>query len=103
MQVMKPSLPLTILFPDHSAGVRVLCQAIVVLICIAGLSPSLFAQIDRAVLEGTVTDSSGRVISGATVKAVSGSTGISQVRQSNAEGYYRFPGLAVGDYSVTVN
>ena len=29
-------------------------------------------------------------------------TGLSQKKLTNAEGYYRFPGLAVGRYSVTV-
>jgi hypothetical protein len=58
------------------------------------------AQTDRATLEGTVTDPSGGVISGATVKATENGTGISQERKTNPNGYYRFPGLAVGDYTV---
>jgi hypothetical protein len=61
------------------------------------------AQTDRATLEGTVTDPSGGVISGATVKATENGTGISQERKTNPNGYYRFPGLAVGEYTVTVS
>lgn len=61
------------------------------------------AQTDRATLEGTVTDSGGGVISGATVQATAKSTGISQERKTNSNGYYRFPGLAVGEYTVTVS
>ena len=61
-----------------------------------------FAQVDRAVLEGTVSDSSGAAISGATVKTLAVDTGITQEQKTNANGYYRFPGLAVGRYSVTV-
>ena len=62
----------------------------------------LFAQVDRGELEGTVTDPSGRVISGASVKAVATETGLGSEQKTNANGYYRFPGLAVGAYTVTV-
>jgi hypothetical protein len=62
-----------------------------------------FGQTDRATLEGTVTDSSGGVIGGANIKAAAVATGIVQERSSNSEGYYRFPGLAVGEYAVEVS
>ncbi len=60
------------------------------------------AQIDRAELEGTVTDPSGAAVSGATVQALAVDTGIMQEQRTNSVGYYRFPGLAVGSYHVTV-
>ena len=66
------------------------------------LSSAVFAQIDRAVLEGTVTDASGRVIAGADVKVEATATGLTHEQRTNPNGYYRFPGLAVGDYAVTV-
>jgi hypothetical protein len=62
-----------------------------------------FAQTDRATLEGTITDKTGGTISGATVKATELHTGISQERKTNSNGYYRFPGLAVGGYTVAVS
>jgi Carboxypeptidase regulatory-like domain/TonB dependent receptor len=65
-------------------------------------TPVLFAQVDRAELEGTVTDPSGRVIAGARVIALAVDTGISEEQPTNSKGYYRFPGLAVGRYKVTV-
>ena len=61
------------------------------------------AQTDRANLEGTVTDPSGGVMSGATVTATEVDTGISEQRESNARGYYFFPGLPVGAYSLSVS
>jgi hypothetical protein len=61
------------------------------------------AQTDRATLEGAVTDSTGGAISGADVKIVEVATGISQERRASSSGYYRFPGLAVGEYIVTVS
>src|SRR5579863_927241 len=63
---------------------------------------SLFAQVDRAVLEGTVTDPSGAIIVGASVVSLAVDTGIKEEQLTNSRGYYRFPGLAVGRYTVTV-
>src|ERR1700686_381218 len=60
------------------------------------------AQVDRAVLEGAVTDPAGAVIVGADVKIQAADTGIVQEKQTNSSGYYRFPGLGVGRYTVTV-
>ncbi|MGC1647858.1 MAG: TonB-dependent receptor, partial [Candidatus Sulfotelmatobacter sp.] len=67
-----------------------------------GGMPAAYAQVDRAELEGTVSDTSGSVIVGATVKVVAVETGLSVVQPTNSKGYYRFPGLAVGSYTVTV-
>jgi hypothetical protein len=60
------------------------------------------AQVDRAVLEGAVTDPAGAIVVGANVKTQAGDTGIAQEQRTNSNGYYRFPGLAVGRYTVTV-
>jgi hypothetical protein len=70
-----------------------------VLLCSA--VPS-FAQVDRAVLEGSVTDPTGGIVPGAKVTILHVDTGISQDRHTNSNGYYRFPGLQVGFYTVTV-
>ena len=60
------------------------------------------AQVDRAVLEGAVTDPAGAVIVGAHLNVLAVDTNISEEQQTNSNGYYRFPGLAVGHYTVTV-
>jgi protocatechuate 3,4-dioxygenase beta subunit len=60
------------------------------------------AQIDRAVLEGSITDPTGRLITAASVKVIAVDTGLAQEQTTNANGYYRFPGLAVGHYQVSV-
>lgn len=79
---------------------RPICElSLIVLFCCL----SSLAQIDRAVLEGAVTDQTGAVIVGADVKIEASATGISQERSTNASGYYRFPGLPIGRYSVTVS
>ena len=64
---------------------------------------STFAQVDRAELEGTITDSSGSVIAGASVRIVASDTQFGQEQRTNSRGYYRFPGLAVGTYRVTAS
>ena len=66
-------------------------------------SMAAVAQIDRAVIEGTVVDSSGAAIVGAGVKITADETGISQEKPTNSNGYYRFPGTAVGRYTMTVS
>src|SRR5580704_3884812 len=72
------------------------------LLLLFAISP-LFAQVDRAVLEGTVTDPSGATIVGASVLTLAVDTGIKEEQRTNSKGYYHFPGLAVGRYIVTVS
>jgi hypothetical protein len=74
-----------------------------VLFGLLGTCCPLKAQTDRAVLEGTITDRSGGTVPGAEIRATEVNTGISQERKSNGHGYYLFPGLAVGAYSVSVS
>jgi hypothetical protein len=61
------------------------------------------AQTDRASLEGTVTDPSGAVIGGASVRILATQTSLSQQRATNPNGEYRFPGIANGEYTVAVS
>ena len=72
------------------------------LVLLIALTPAAFAQVDRAELEGTITDPSGSVVVGATVKVVAADTGLTHEQPTNSKGYYRFPGLAVGRYKLTV-
>lgn len=67
-----------------------------------GGTPAAYAQVDRAVLEGTVSDPSGSIIVGANVKVAAVGTGLSEEEKTNSKGYYRISGLAVGGYTVTV-
>ena len=66
------------------------------------LGATAHAQIDRAELEGTVTDSSGAAIAGASVKIAVAATGLEYEQRTTSNGYYHFFGLAVGRYRVTV-
>ena len=66
------------------------------LILILLLETMAFAQVDRAELEGTVTDQSGASVTGVAVKILAVGTDITAEQKTNSNGYYRFPGLAVG-------
>ena len=56
----------------------------------------------RAGIQGTILDSQGSVIQGATVTLTNRETGVSREGTSDADGVYRFPNLAPGHYSLSV-
>jgi outer membrane receptor protein involved in Fe transport len=61
------------------------------------------AQATTGTLRGTVTDTNGGVIAGATVKAKSEATGVeTSPTTTNGEGTYEISGLQPGKYTVTV-
>lgn len=67
------------------------------LICFA---PQGFGQVDRAGLNGTVTDASGRVLPQAGVTAIESATGLRRETVSDASGDYSISQLPVGIYTV---
>ncbi len=56
----------------------------------------------RAGVQGTVSDSSGAVVSGATVTLISNETKRTQTVTTSDDGFYRFSTLAPGSYTLTV-
>ncbi|MGO9088293.1 MAG: carboxypeptidase regulatory-like domain-containing protein [Terriglobales bacterium] len=60
----------------------------------------LQAQVDKAIVNGTVTDQSGAVIVGVSVTVTSVDTGARHTGQSNAAGIYQVSGLPIGTYSL---
>ncbi|MDP9161749.1 MAG: TonB-dependent receptor, partial [Acidobacteriota bacterium] len=61
------------------------------------------AQSDRGTLAGTVTDTSGAVVQGASVTARGTATGAVYKAQSSGSGAYRIPDMALGTYDVAVS
>ena len=51
---------------------------------------------------GTITDPSGALVPGATVRVTDEGTSQSRETATNAQGYYVFPSLRPSNYSVTV-
>jgi hypothetical protein len=67
-----------------------------------GVTP-LFAQVEEGTLLGTVTDSSGATISGATVTLVNQGTDASLTFTTSTDGLYKFTPLKIGTYKITVS
>src|SRR5229473_3563599 len=60
------------------------------------------AQTNKADIVGTVTDSNGGVVQGATVKVTKVDTGATREVKSNDNGEYQVPSLEIGTYKITV-
>lgn len=65
------------------------------------LAAAAFAQV--ATLTGRITDPTGAVMPGASVKARSVDTAIETATESNAEGYYTLPSLQPGRYELSIS
>ncbi len=74
----------------------------VTLALLLSLSWPANAQSTTGTISGTVTDPQGAVIAGAGVTARNIATSESRTAVTDSEGRYRFPGLPIGNYEVTV-
>lgn len=74
---------------------KIVTAAIVLLASAAAL-----AQIDTGSIVGSVSDSTGAVIAGASITATNQLTGVEQKVVSNADGQYQISALTPGDYTV---
>jgi hypothetical protein len=59
------------------------------------------AQVAGGTVSGTVVDSSGGVIPGASISAKNAATGVTREASSNSDGFYTIPNLLPGTYDVT--
>jgi hypothetical protein len=66
-----------------------------------GVTSAAHAQVS-ATVNGTVYDATGAVIPGATVTLVQDATKDTRVSVTNGEGYFAFPALLTGSYSVKI-
>jgi hypothetical protein len=81
---------------------RFTATATVFLLALFIVGPALHAQLStRATITGTVTDSTGAVVPGATVTITDDSTKVAVQTQSNHDGVYIAPDLNVATYTVT--
>ena len=74
-------------------------QGALILSLLAG--SGCFAQVDRAGLNGTVTDISGKRIPGAQIVVLQVETGLRRATISSSSGVYDIPELPIGLYRVT--
>ena len=74
-----------------------------VISAISMVPPSLHAQVVQGALTGVVTDSSGAVLTGASVTVKSPETGFTREAKTNQQGIFNFNDLQPGIYTVTVS
>jgi Carboxypeptidase regulatory-like domain/TonB dependent receptor len=72
------------------------------LIAILGLTPARADAQFNSALEGTVTDAGGGIVQGAAVTLTNQDTGVVVTLQTTDAGYFRFPALGRGIYSLRV-
>src|SRR5947207_4200494 len=72
------------------------------IVAVVALVTSAFAQGERGTLNGTVTDPSGAVVVGASVKALNMATGVESDAITTDAGVFRLPYLQPGTYKLTV-
>src|SRR6202020_43687 len=77
-------------------------RQVVLLLSLCFLPKCVYAQVTTATLSGVVADSSGAIIPGATVTVKNLATKFSRTLPSNGSGFFLFPGLHSGDYSVSI-
>ncbi len=65
-------------------------------------TPLLFGQADTGIIEGTVTDTDGGVLPGATVTGKNVDTGMTRADTTSVNGSYRLSALQPGVYTITV-
>ena len=84
-------------------GARVALKTVLVALTVGFLGSyvTAHAQIDTATLVGNVADSSGAVITTATVTVRNETTGLVLTQKLNSRGEYNFTALKVGDYTIT--
>jgi hypothetical protein len=78
-------------------------RIVVALVLALGMAPAAGAQTIRGTITGTVTDSTGGVVPGATVVMVNAATGVTTSATSNQQGAYTIPLLQPGAYDVSVD
>jgi hypothetical protein len=75
---------------------------VILAVCLVVVRPvSIHAQFETASVLGYVHDSSGAVVSGATVSLVNQDTKAQVTAQTNAQGAYEFTDVKIGQYQVT--
>jgi len=62
----------------------------------------VYGQVDRANLDGTVTDSSRAVVANAHVEIRSRETGLKRAVETGPTGVYSITGLPIGTYDLTI-
>ena len=80
-----------------SSGLRTAMLLAAGVVCCSSV---ILAQAHRAVIVGTLSDVTQRVVSGAEIRVVQMDTNVERITTTNAQGRYEVPGLLAGTYRV---
>ena len=86
----------------HRWKFRSRSAASVVLVALCATFAVAQTQSGLSTIQGTVADSTGAVIRGATIHIVNNATAAATDAKSNGAGFYQAPGLVAGTYTITV-
>lgn len=86
------------ILPQWNVPIFTAITALVMATCCSGA----LAQSGAGSIQGTVTDSTGAVIPGASIHVANMATAVAADTQTNSVGFYQVPGLFTGSYSVDV-
>jgi Carboxypeptidase regulatory-like domain/TonB dependent receptor len=86
--------------PDVLRHMGTRAVALFAAVALLGMSASAFAQGAGAVIEGTVVDSQGAVLPGATLTLRNTDTGFTRTAVTEGDGRYRFAELPPGPYQI---
>ncbi|HZT70290.1 MAG TPA: carboxypeptidase regulatory-like domain-containing protein [Terriglobia bacterium] len=89
----------------HEMGLRTILEFVLYLLAlltVTVVSASRGLASINGSISGIVTDPSGAVVPGAQVTATNTETGIKQSAKSDSAGFYSFPELPIGPYTLTV-
>jgi hypothetical protein len=75
----------------------------VLVLYLFAIATTALAQVDRATLNGTVTDASGAVVQNVKIELDSPATGLHRETATNSKGTYQVPALPIGVYRVTMS
>ncbi|SNT42771.1 Carboxypeptidase regulatory-like domain-containing protein [Granulicella rosea] len=87
---------------NYGSPLGMACGVVLVTSLAAGFHPSAFAQSDSGRVVGTVTDTSGALIPGATITLTNVANGTVRVEKSGASGELNIAALPAGNYSARI-
>jgi hypothetical protein len=86
----------------RKANMRIAIKALFLLILFSAMTTIAFGQADSGSISGIVRDSTGAVVPDAKVSARNAATSATRTATTDSAGGYTLPGLAPGDYDVTI-
>ncbi|MCU1255673.1 MAG: TonB-dependent receptor plug [Candidatus Angelobacter sp.] len=87
----------------HPRGIFVPARFLLAIVLVFCSVPSAHGQVSGATLSGTITDTSGAVVSNAKISVKNVDTGVIRDATSNNDGFFTAPNLLPGRYEVKVS